>query len=421
MSVRIWHQFQRLIRKSSSQGFSFPDLLAGGSLTLAMIAIGGYGITQMFDISTTANATSERRIEQKRSLSFMERETYIAQEIIQDASDDGLVPAEFDPNATGVSNVERVLMLQIAGLPQPVIYYLAEPVDDTWLGPKVSYRWGPNYDGNGNYTNAETPNTWTYEPLIDRIEDNGPIPNCATGWTGNGAAGFYVCVDPSGKLAQVHQAGRINRLRKPNETYAASTYLRVRSSDVIGSTYAPPPGALFNLNGGTITFGAPATMRIEFMGGAITCGPTGPDIPTSATLNFSLNNETTSENVPSSAAVYEYTDIAANTSLTIDGIADGDANSGDCDGHYMEANSASDTVQVIALEDGDTAPSYVPFGNQQALDGYLASILDENGEVSLAPNEVVYLYELGVTDQSSDAFDMQDIVVRATITPTPGS
>lgn len=416
MQAHIAKQLQKFTIRSSTKGFSLPGLLIGGTLSLAVVAAGGYGVARMIDVSTTADAKSERRLELDRAIAFLESETREASAIAQDASDATLVPAEFDPSAAGVSNAERVLMLETASASEPIIYYLGDPADETWGGPKVIYRWGPNFDGAGEYTNATTPANWTHEPLVDKIASNGNTPDCPPNWTGNGAPGFYVCVDPAGKIAQVQQVGQIKKVLARTEAYATDTRMSVRVSDVNAAVFAPDTGAVlaFREDDGTITTGTQSTMRVEIMGGEITCGEGGPDIPTWANLNFDDGNEASTETVSSNAAVYEWENAPKGSTLDVTGVSG--STSGCDDG--MQVNSASNSPQVIALKDGDTVPSYVPFDNQGSLDSYLDSITDANGKVSLSSNEVVFIYELGETDTSSPAFDMQDLVVRATITPT---
>ncbi|PZD72971.1 hypothetical protein C1752_02696 [Acaryochloris thomasi RCC1774] len=419
MSLQILKQIKTHTLGHSEKGFSLPSLLLGSAVTLMMVATGGYGVARMIDVSTTANAKSERRVELDRALAFFEDETRASQSIIQDVSAISNVPAEFTPETTiGVANVQRVLMLQMAEATEPVIYYLADPADDTWKGPKVIYRWGPDLNDAGAYTNAANPGSWSHQPLIDKIEVNGTTPTCPTGWNGNGAAGFYVCVDPTGKIAQVQQTGRINKVLEQTDTYATNSQMAVRAKQITPVAYTPQSGATFTENNGTIKTGVNSTMRIEIVGGAITCGAGGANIPTRADLNFTVGNTTSTQTVSSAAAVHNWDNAPAGTTLDITGISEGDISSGTCNGSYTEANSASSSPQVIALQNGDTVPNYVPFDNQTSLDSYLDSITDANGKVSLAGNEVVFIYELGETDTSSSAFDMQDLVVRATITPT---
>jgi len=70
---------------------------------------------------------------------------------------------------------------------------------------------------------------------------------------------------------------------------------------------------------------------------------------------------------------------------------------------------------VIVLRDGDTPPYFKPFGNQPEISSFLSPVMDpETGKVSIGPNDVLYLFELGQTRTSAPGFDMQDLVVLVT-------
>ena len=56
-----------------------------------------------------------------------------------------------------------------------------------------------------------------------------------------------------------------------------------------------------------------------------------------------------------------------------------------------------------------------PYGSQQSVAQILGpEIMDENGNITLPPNQVIELFELGTDDVNSPAYDMQDLVVRLT-------
>jgi hypothetical protein len=83
----------------------------------------------------------------------------------------------------------------------------------------------------------------------------------------------------------------------------------------------------------------------------------------------------------------------------------------------------------LTLVDGDVVPLFTPLGGQRTIDSFMKStstnpltglpLIDTTtGKVALAKNQVIYLFELGTTSKTSTAYDMQDLVVLATITPT---
>jgi hypothetical protein len=122
-----------------------------------------------------------------------------------------------------------------------------------------------------------------------------------------------------------------------------------------------------------------------------------------------------------------FSNVAAGTKLDITGVA---GNRSTCGRYYFTANSKSNPgTQVLTLVDGDTVPLFTPYGGQRTIDSFLSStstnpltglpiINSTTGKVALAKNQVIYLFELGTTNPNSAAYDMQDMVVLATITPT---
>jgi fibro-slime domain-containing protein len=85
----------------------------------------------------------------------------------------------------------------------------------------------------------------------------------------------------------------------------------------------------------------------------------------------------------------------------------------------MEVNSDGGGHQVDALRDGDTPPDVGGFMGQASAKDMLAPYLDADGKIELLSNQVIYLFELGVTDKSSTAFDQQDLVVLVDLATDP--
>jgi hypothetical protein len=191
-------------------------------------------------------------------------------------------------------------------------------------------------------------------------------------------------------------------------------------------------------------------MTIRNLGGEITCGAGGVKIPTSGNINLTTTTTTTTTTTNKKGKTTTTTstnttvasgsgplgavgqdvvinNVAANTQLDITGIA---GNGSVCGGFSFSANSATNqNSQVLTLVDGDTVPLFTPFGGQRPIDSFLSStstnpltglpIIDATtGKIALAKNQVIYLFELGTSNKNSAAYDMQDLVVLATITPT---
>lgn len=235
---------------SSSAGFTLIELLIAMSLTLIVVSLAGAGLVTMMQSNSKAETETLRRTELNRALDFIADEVRMANAITLNTST-AIVPSQFSPSSSDVQTVtvQRILMLQITGVPQPVIYYIASPAATTpWLGPKVIYRWGPSFDIHGNYTNATTPLNWTYEPLVDLVVNStpSPNPNCPTltptptGWSSNPAVakqGFYSCVDSAGRITEIHLLGKlIDAYGTSIGPYEVSTSVFARSA-----TLSPSP------------------------------------------------------------------------------------------------------------------------------------------------------------------------------------
>jgi hypothetical protein len=417
-------------REPTESGFTLTDMMIAGVITAVVVSISGAGIAAMVDASTTANAKSERRVEMNRSLDFIATEVRGADSIVNNVAT-ATTPAAFSPDSTQVdtSTVQKVLMLNVPGTSgnTPVIYYIAKPTDGNWKGPMVIYRWGPAFDEDGNYSNAATVSDWTSEPLIDKIASTGSTPTCNTGSRVNGTAGFYACVDAAGKSAAIFQSGVIKKTLGRNNSYGVAMNVGTRKTDVASLPFEPSSGATNSSSllvelppivktSGSIKVVSTSTMSVKLLGGDITCGAGGPAIPTSATLNLT-GGTALSQAVPS-IGEFTYT-VQPNTILNVTGLAKGNNSSGSCKKYSYSANTVNNSgTQVLTLVNGDTVPIFTPFGGQKAIDAFLQPYINATtGKVTLAKNQALYLFELGSTNSQESSYDMQDLVVLATVTP----
>lgn len=86
----------------------------------------------------------------------------------------------------------------------------------------------------------------------------------------------------------------------------------------------------------------------------------------------------------------------------------------------MTVNSASGGVQVKALRNGDSVPNVAGYLGQTSAKTFLNPFINATTrKISLAANQVIYLFELGSTSTSSAAFDMQDLVVLVDLATDP--
>lgn len=74
----------------------------------------------------------------------------------------------------------------------------------------------------------------------------------------------------------------------------------------------------------------------------------------------------------------------------------------------------SANLQVIALVNGATIPTYLPLYQQSFLASYLRPYLDGTGKVKIGPMSVLILMELNQTNHSQPCFDYQDVVLLVT-------
>lgn len=404
-----------LNKRNSSSGFTLIELLIAAVITTIVVSVAGTGLVAITSKNRTAKAETDRRVELNRALDFMADEARQAIAIAPTASTDlATVASNFDP-----SNRTPVLTLQIPGVSQRVIYYIASP-SSLWLGPRVIYRWGPNPDNgdtanDGTYTNPNLPTNWAYEPLVDLIEDSAPSPSPVCGTAvlnpSSGVTGFYACVESNGRAAQVHLRGRLKG------AYNNTTGFLDVNTKVFARAAAAPPSPTppsFTAIGGKITTNVPSDASFQVLGGSMDCN--GTEIDTTTTVNVTPSGGITTSTTMTSST--QAVTAAAGTTLTVTGFADNST----CLGVYSpDLTFHSDTDvgrQVLSLRNGDRPPIFTPYGSQPALNTFLDGYLNPDGTVKIAENQVIFLYELFTRDRTQSYYDMQDLVVLATVSPT---
>jgi hypothetical protein len=424
--------------KIPDRGFSTTELLLGVAITTVAVAVAGYGVSNMIGTSTASNARSDRRAELSRSLDFISAEIRESTGIEKNTAT-AATPASFSALGSGA---KKVLMINTAATGStPIIYYVATPAAGNWKGPRVVYRWGPAFDANGNYTNAGTPASWVSDVLIDNISNVDPAsvaigaaaPTCSNGGTYNGDSAFHACVDAAGRTAQIFQDGQVAKVLEDSENYRASTNTGARRTTVASPpTRLLPNGAIalpaWTLDNGEVKTTQPLNITMRYLGGSIVCGNPSYPIPTFGSITLKTGNAnpiTTNLNM-SPGADTPFPSVAANTTVTVSGKAVGNSGSGGCNGDTYGPYRSTDTTQTRALKNGDDVPQTKGYLGQASIDAYLTSAATNPAtgrpivntvthKIDLAPNQVIYLFELGVTDTASDAFDIQDMVVLATL------
>lgn len=217
----------------STKGFTLVELLVAVAITGIVVTVAGLGLVTILQANKRAEAATETRMELNRALDFMAEEVKMAEEIAtptpgspKDYLDTSVAP-NFDSNCTVPNDgVDCVLMLKIPGVAQRVIYYVRNPPENSlWFGPRVIYRWGPNFNKDGTYGNPD----YLSRPLIDLVEDSVPDPNpeCPSGWLPNPPIpdrdGFYSCVNSSGKVAEIYLRGKLTDSLTKNPSCGSDT------------------------------------------------------------------------------------------------------------------------------------------------------------------------------------------------------
>lgn len=77
---------------------------------------------------------------------------------------------------------------------------------------------------------------------------------------------------------------------------------------------------------------------------------------------------------------------------------------------HMTVDSRTPGSVVLLLRDGDDVPDIEPFEDQEAAAAFLQDYI-QDGQIRLASNQAIYLFEMYTTDLSDPAADFQDLVV----------
>jgi hypothetical protein len=415
-------------------GFTLPELLIAAFLTMTVVMLGGWAMANIISYSKTSSSKSDRRIELNRALDFIASEVREASAINIDPQS-----TEFSPAATEIdpASVQNVLVLNLQELPRPVIYYLAAPAstNKTWRGPKVVYRWGPTFSTSGQYgSDKTTPTTWTHQPLIDALESTTSVANCDTGWTTAPAvspSGFYACISPTHRIAKLFQKGKISKVLGGSEPYLLQTQALTRSST---SVFAIKPAT--SGGGSQIVLTNPSNVSIQMLGSDLRCGEGGTPMKTIAQVNVTVPGGVPSAQAKTVDPVTLAPDFIYNSQpigTTFDFTGKVLPQSGFpeenphniCSAESISGsngfNSLTSSNQVKILKDGDTVPSVSAFGNGESVKRYLQDYIDSTGRVVRLPNpqfQSIILFELGITDTTNAAYDLQDLVLLATVNPT---
>ena len=186
-------------RNSAVNGFTLVELMLAAVATVAIIGAAGYGLVAIVSSKNTADASTVQRQNLNRALNYMTEEVRSASAISTTGSTTGITGFPLLPTGSQV-----VLVLTEPSMPNPIVYYVA-PAQSPWLRPNNIVRWGPDINPDGSYDTS----SYSANPLVDLINTNpsGASTTCTAGWLSvpsTNLQGFYACIAPSGKVADVY-------------------------------------------------------------------------------------------------------------------------------------------------------------------------------------------------------------------------
>ncbi|MDV2992080.1 MAG: hypothetical protein N4J56_001734 [Chroococcidiopsis sp. SAG 2025] len=446
-------KLSKLIRNQNpSTGFTLVELLVAVAITTLVVSAAGFGLAAITENNKKAKVETERRTELNRALDFISDEVRQAKKIANDVSTDLSNAPDFD-----TTNKTPVLSLQIPGVSQRVIYYVASS-SSPWIGPKVIYRWGPDYNSNGNYSNPTSPDDWTGKALVDLVEDSTPNTNnyCSTGWGANppvsNRKGFYTCIDPSGRIAEIHLRGKlIDAYGNSRDPLEVSSKIFPRSYEIAlggpgaggggagggsndgsnggsngggsndgsngGSNSTSPPTevAQCSVSGGILTCSQSTVLTFKVIGSSYACSGTS--------ANWIVNTKITVDTQDYIVRENEILNLTINPGQQVKVASVPVEPTGkNCTNSDTPVESTN-TTKVRTLRNGDNVPSVQAFSNQTSVEQYLRNYVS-NGKINIGDKDIIYLFEIGQSNTNASGFDLQDNVVLVSLsnpssTPTP--
>lgn len=436
----------------SSQGFTLIELMVASALTTVVVGAAGWGMLAVLNTNVRANAESTMLYDTNRTLEFISDEVKMAKRIAPDA----VAAVASIPDLTLPTGAKPVLVLEIAEN-RNIVYY-TKPATNPWIGPEIIVRWGPDLTENGQYdtTQLSDPSTWRSAEIIDMVDNAQVTLQCPRNYLAtnpDAVRGFHACVQGD-DLVQLNLNTVASSTISSPQLMSVSTnaFARGESSYTPDVALIPPtdtpsdptdptntptdptdhsntpiytpsepvtpvvtaPNFTLSCSGTTCTtleIPEPASIKFELLGTQITCGAGGDSIPATAKVNFVYpDGKVGTVTLPATGPLM-IASQPTGTRVNLDATAQG----GSCN-HFqrVRTDKVSETYLVAALRNGDSVPNITPFGNQATISSIVSSYI-ENGKIKLAPNQVIYLFELGTPSTTSAAFDMQDAVVLATI------
>ena len=433
-SLKFQPRFESL---SKSSGFTLAELLIAAGMTSCALLLGGIGLSAMLSSSTAVTQSVERKDELNRAMDFISaelRETESINKVTERSNFVAAYTADIGTVPVEAASVKEILWFEVGPNKDKVVYYVGKPTVDNgpWKSPQVVYRWGPKFDQEGNYDN----NVSEHSLLVDSIEnqiDGGAEPSCASGWNEAIAPniakdlGFFACIGPNNKVANLIQVGRANQVLGKSEPISKGRQVYARIAETVSTPLpTPKPGnsPLIQPKDEDCTNNCMTKDRITQnlekitltnRGGSLTCGSNGPTVQTETTIRFNKPDGSIDERILRPNVKETFTDIEAGTEYSYKLVRQA---AGRCRELTFDTIRPQHSQQFEILENGSRIPEYEPYDNQSKIQTYLSDkLVEDSNTVFLAENEMVFLFELGVTNKEHSAFDMQDLVIIAELTP----
>ena len=249
-------EFRKLLKKNKpNAGFTLFELLVGLAISGVVIGALGFGLVTVLSNTQTQTAKTKARSETSRAMEFITEELKSALAIEVDTSlanlqtadnpatpdiDEAIAPSYVPKNDGTADEAIPILALRIPNVAERVIYSIGVPeASSPWKGPLVIYRWGPNLNADGSYSDPGDVTNWDNEALIDGVSDTDQTASCG-GVDNVTYQGFYACLlDDDGDgittTAQLFFTGDIKNTSNPYDNkYSADTKVstRVKEADV---------------------------------------------------------------------------------------------------------------------------------------------------------------------------------------------
>ncbi|MDX1740039.1 MAG: hypothetical protein R3178_02050, partial [Rhodothermales bacterium] len=224
-------------------------------------------------------------------------------------------------------------------------------------------------------------------------------------------ADYRTDVEVSGDVAHIESVGSIIGAREIPSYYTIKADVRRRMD----------PGCVpFDIDKNYTIPQVDYNLRVEVIGTAITAGSYDVPVTTKLHLGDEEREDFGAFEDPSAGAVgggdvFEPSTVySAGTPISVS--AQSWLKSGNTGWKkHIKQDSRQDDKHLLVLRDGDPVPTVAGYSGQTSAVEFLKDYIDSSGNVTLEPNQSIYLFELGTVNRNQAAYDLQDLVVLVTL------